>query len=161
MATIDDSGLVRFRRWYNQYVSTHGTPPPRHMMGAFLEGEQEARIARSERSRMLDLEQQRLNFQQDIAMKELGMMREKMKQEAGAARLKGFADLGMAAYTFRKPISQGIGAVKDFLGIGRGTSAATSTGPMAGDLEAFAGAGGGAVSVLRRQRVSALRPSRP
>lgn len=102
MANLDNAGLSRFRRWYDQYRATHGTTPPRNMVSTFLEGEMEASMARSERSQELALRKQALNTQSEIEERRLGLLEEQTKNADKAATVSGIGNIAALGLGLQK-----------------------------------------------------------
>ena len=88
--TLEPSDYKGFRRWYQQYMSTHGTPPPQHLTTSYLEASMESRIARAQEARALTLEEEKLG----LAEEELEMQEEAIRASERAATISGITQLG-------------------------------------------------------------------
>lgn len=147
-ANIGSSGIRRFRRWYNQYRATHGTPPPQHMISTFLGSEIEANIARGQESAQLALQGESLDIQRErLGMEETAMERsyalqqQQIESQAGAAKISGLGTIAIGGAMVGKELGVG----KAIAGIGKrvmGPTVATAsppavTGPPAVTAPAF------------------------
>jgi len=170
-STVSPIGLQRFRRWYQQYRATHGTPPPKHLVSGFLQAEMESQMARAEQGRLLSLKEKAFEKESSLAEERLGLARrrlgmdeERMRREAGAAEMSGIGTLALGGTLLGKemglgaPIKKAATAIGEKIGIGGGAPAVSGVG-IAGALEPVIGTaaslpvygsmyGGGAVGTI-------------
>jgi len=106
-SSIGTGGLKRIRRWYNQYLSTHGTPPPESMMRAYMQSEIEAQIASADRSRALGLEERRIDLSSSQFNQSLALQKQQMKEQNEAARMSGYTNLALVGLMGKEEIKSG------------------------------------------------------
>ena len=90
---MDSAGMARFRRWYNQYMATHGVPPSQDLVTSYLEGELEAEVSARNEAESLRLQEESLQLQREYQDYRISESERAWEAEQEAAEMAAYGQM--------------------------------------------------------------------